>query len=254
LAVIPRVLHHIWIGPDPLPPEHRPWVQSWKRHHPDWELRLWTEDDLPEDPIRPEVLERLRAPVERADILRLEILYRHGGVYVDTDLECLRPIDPLLDGERFVGVAVKPGRMTNTVIASVPGHPVLERALRELEPMDVYWTTWAPRSIKESAGPPLLRRVTAGHPDVTLLDPPAFFPSTDEERERAYGVHHLARVWHNATQLRSAMLMAERRLEATRAELEKERRRHAATQRRLEKALSGRPRLRDRLRLSRGSS
>ena len=146
-------------------------------------------------------------------------------------------------------------------MASVPGHPLLERALRELEPMDVYWTTWAPHSIKESAGPPLLRRLARDYPDVTLLDPPVFFPSTDEEREHAYGMHHMARVWHNATQLRSAMLQAERRLEATRAELEKERRRHAATEkrmakleRRLEEARAGRPRLRDRLRLSRGSS
>jgi mannosyltransferase OCH1-like enzyme len=259
-ANIPRIIHQIWLGPDPLPSDHRPWIASWKRHHPDWEHRFWTEEDLPADPIRPEVLERLRAPVERADILRLEILYRHGGVYADTDLECLRAIDPLLDGERFVGVSIKPGRMTNTLIASAPGHPLLDRALRELQPMQVYWTTWAPRSIKESAGPPLLRRLVGDYPDVKVLEPPVFFPATPEERAQASGVHHMARVWHNATQLRAAMLQAERRLEVAKAELEKERRRHAATQRqmaklarRLEEARRARPRLRDRLGLPRRS-
>jgi len=222
-------------------------METWKRHHPGWEVRLWTEEDLPADPIRPEVLERLRAPVERADILRLEILYRHGGLYVDTDLECLRPIDRLLEGERFVGVCVKPGRMTNTLIASVPAHPLLEEALRELQPLQVYWTTWAERSIKESAGPPLLRRLLPRHPDVKLLEPPLFFPADDAERVGAYGVHHMARGWHNATQLRAAMLQAERRVDGLKKELEKEPRRHAATQKRLDKALGGRPRLRDRL-------
>ena len=73
---VPRIIHQIWIGPEPLPEPHRAWIESWRGHHPGWEHRLWTEDDLPEDPIRPEILERLRAPVERADILRLEILFR----------------------------------------------------------------------------------------------------------------------------------------------------------------------------------
>jgi mannosyltransferase OCH1-like enzyme len=238
--VIPRVIHQIWIGPDPLPEDHRRWIETWRSNHPSWEHRLWTEENLPQDPIRPEILERLRAPVERADILRLEILYRHGGIYVDADVECLRPVDPVLEGEDFVGVCLKPGRATNTFIASVPEHPLLERALKEAQPMDVYWTlSAAPDALKEVAGPPLLRRLLRDYPDVKLLDPPVFFPATPEERERAIGVHHLARTWHNVPALRAAMEQAERRLEETRRELEKERRRHAATKKRLAKAEGG---------------
>lgn len=237
--MIPRILHQIWIGPDPLPDDQLPYIKSWKRHHPGWEHILWTEENLPQDPIRPEILERLRAPVERADILRLEILLRYGGVYLDTDLECLRPLDDVIADQRFVAVCVKPGRVTNTAIASVPGHPLLERALRELEPMEVYWTAWATRSVKEAAGPPFLARLVSDYPDVKLLEPGVFFPSTPEELERAIAVHHMARTWHNATTLRAAMLRAEQRLEEARAELERERRRHAATQKRLAK-LEGR--------------
>jgi hypothetical protein len=237
--VIPRILHFIWIGPDPLPADQKPWIESWRRHHPDWEYRLWTEENLPEDPIRPEILERLRAPVERADILRLEILYRYGGVYLDTDLECMRPLEDVLRDEEFVGVCVKPGRITNTFIASVPGHPLLERALREVRPMEVYWTNTSER-LKEVAGPLLLERLVAEHPhDVKLLEPPVFFPSTPEERERAVAVHHMARTWHNTTTLRAAMLRAEKRLERTKAKLAQEEQRHAATKARLAK-LEGR--------------
>lgn len=230
--MIPKVFHHIWLGPDPLPKDHRPWIQSWKKHHRDWEFTLWTEENLPEDPIRPEILERLRAPVERADILRLEILYRYGGVYLDTDLECVRPIDPVLEGEEFVGVCHKPGRITNTAIAAAPQHPLLEQALGEVRPMDMYWTSASER-LKEVAGPLLLQRILADYPDVKLLEPRMFFPDTEEQRAEAIAIHHMARVWHNTTTLRAAMLRAERRWERVKAKLAEEERAHKATKLRL---------------------
>src|SRR3954451_23328274 len=236
--MIPKTFHHIWLGPDPLPKEHGPWIETWKRHHPDWEFTLWTEENLPEDPIRPEVVERLRAPVERADILRLELLYRYGGVYLDTDLECLRPLDPELEGEEFVGVCHKPGRITNTAIAAAPAHPLLERALDEVYPMEMYWTSASER-LKEVAGPLLLERIVVDYPEVKLLDPPVFFPATPEERSDAIAVHHMARVWHNTTTLRAAMLRAEKRLERTKEKLAQEERAHAETKKQLAK-LEGR--------------
>jgi hypothetical protein len=232
---VARTIHQIWLGPDPFPDLHRPWIDSWRQHHPGWEHRLWTEDDLPEDPVRPEVLDRLRAPVERADILRFEILFRYGGVYADTDLECLRPVDDLLEGEEFVAVCLKPGRVTNTFIAAAAGHQLLERALRELRPMDVYWTAAASESIKEGAGPPFLRRLVAGDPGVKLLEPPLFFPSTPEEQELAVAVHHMERSWHNATAMQAAIDQAERRLALANEQIAREQHSHAATRKRLER-------------------
>src|SRR5947209_2921327 len=86
---IPLILHRIWVGPDPLPEEFVAYGESWARHHPGWEQRLWTEDDLPE--IRwDEIRDRRRVPAERANLLRYELLLDFGCVYVDADLECLR--------------------------------------------------------------------------------------------------------------------------------------------------------------------
>jgi hypothetical protein len=98
--------------------------------------------------------------------------------------------------------------------------------------METYWTNSSER-LKEVAGPLLLERLVPGHPDIKLLEPPLFFPSTPEEREGAIAVHHMARVWHNTTTLRAAMLRAEKRLEKTKARLEEERRAHAETSERL---------------------
>ncbi len=77
--MIPRVIHQIWLGGKPLPREYEGYQRTWTKHNPGWELRPWTENDLPGDLRRPEAAERLRAPAERADILRLEILWREAG-------------------------------------------------------------------------------------------------------------------------------------------------------------------------------
>ena len=81
--LIPRIFHQIWLGPDPLPERCARYQQTWLDHHPDWKLRFWTEENLPTPLRRPEAAERLRAPAERSDILRLELLWHFGGVYVD---------------------------------------------------------------------------------------------------------------------------------------------------------------------------
>ena len=205
---------------------------------------MWTEETLPDDPIRPEVLERLRSPIERSDILRLDVLYREGGVYVDTDLECLRSFDDLIGVEEFVGTCFKPGRVTNTFIASAPGHPLLERALRELRPREFHGFD------KQVAGPPFLAKLVADCPELTLLEPPLLFPSTPEERERAFALHHMSRSWKDAEGLRKSMIRAEERLEKAKDKLEEERRRHAITRQRLaELEKDGRARRADRGRI-----
>ena len=107
---IPRIFHQIWVGSNPFPEEYEALQESWRTHNPDWELRFWRDDNLPEGLTRPEVYDTSRTPWERADLLRLEVVKLYGGVHVDADFECLRPIDPLLEDsiEFFIGYR-KPG-------------------------------------------------------------------------------------------------------------------------------------------------
>src|SRR5262245_37093593 len=94
---IPRLFHQVWVGPKPFPAEFEAYSETWLERHPGWELQLWTEENLPQGLRRPEAYERLRSPVERCDILRFELLWRFGGVYVDCDFECLRSLEPLIE-------------------------------------------------------------------------------------------------------------------------------------------------------------
>src|SRR4051794_22782741 len=116
--MIPRLLHQIWLGPDAWPEEAEVRRRTWIDHHPEWEHHLWTEETVPSG-LRAEVYQRLRNPSERSDLLRLELLWRIGGVYVDTDVECLRPIGSLLD-DRGVLVGEEHGRVSAAILGAVP--------------------------------------------------------------------------------------------------------------------------------------
>ena len=225
---IPRVFHHIWVGPDPLPLEFEANRASWQTHHPEWEFRLWSEGNLPADLRTPAVYERDRRPVERADILRLEVLWKLGGVYVDIDMECLRPLDRLVENVDFFGTEIKPGRITNTVLGAAPRHPILDRALRDLRPQEA-----GARFDKASSGPLFLAAVVRHYPRITTYPRELFYPMTAQERANAYAVHHAARTWKDAEDWRDVTLRLESRLADAEQELERERREHLETKRQL---------------------
>jgi hypothetical protein len=206
--LIPRIFHQIWVGPDPLPNEYAVYQQTWLEHHPGWELRLWTEENIPEGLRRPEVYERLRAPAERANILRLELLARFGGVYVDTDFESLRSIEPLVeDAELFITLA-KPGRVNNALMGSVPNHPIVDEAINQIRPVEFFGHD------KARTGTRFLDGLLIDRSGVTLLDAELFYPETEAARQRAYALHRKARSWKDPDQLRIDLERAERKIQS----------------------------------------
>jgi len=203
---IPRVFHQIWVGSAPFPEEYLRYQQTWLEHHPGWRLELWTEESLPDDLVRKEAYERLRQPAERSDIVRLELLERHGGIYLDADFECRRSLEPLLADVEFFVAELKPSRVNNAIIGSVPHHPLLQRAIREVRPRE----TWGLVD-KAGTGPVFLNRLIGDFPDVTVFDWPLFYPRTPDEENAAYAVHKHARSWQDAEGFRKHAEKLERR-------------------------------------------
>lgn len=209
--MIPRVFHQIWLGEADFP--YAAERQTWIDLHPDWEHRLWTEAEMPGDLELAEAANLLRQPAERADILRLELLSRHGGVYIDADFECLKPIDPLLDGVScFLGL-LDSGRVSNAVIGCVPGHPLLARAMAEVRPRRTYGPV-----DREGTGPLLIERIRRDF-EVTLFEPNVFYATEREVAEYAW--HLSAKSWKDEAGLREDVA----RLERERAQLRKQLRR-----------------------------
>jgi mannosyltransferase OCH1-like enzyme len=245
------MFHQIWLGDSPFPKEYRDYQKSWLRHNSGWELRMWTEADLPDDLERREIYERLRQPAERSDMLRLELLKRHGGVYLDSDFECRRPLAPLLDGVEFFVADLKPNRVNNAIIGAVPGHRILERAIAELRPRQ----TWGIVD-KEGTGPLFLNRLLADETGVTVFGWELFYPRTPDEERDAVAIHHHARSWQDADGLRRYSEKLEARWARAQDEitrLTKERDEAQAKAGELAATLRGERRARWRQRLGRGA-
>jgi inositol phosphorylceramide mannosyltransferase catalytic subunit len=128
---IPRIFHSVWLGPSPLPERERLWIEGWKDMHPGWEHLLWTDHYLP--PLRrPDLFAAGKNWAQKSDVLRFELMAGIGGVYLDTDMECLQNIEPLLDESRaFLGFE-KPGRIAQGIIGAEPGHPFFESVMSAL--------------------------------------------------------------------------------------------------------------------------
>ena len=111
--------------------------QTWKELHPDWEMREWGEE-LPalvnhDLYIRATELCPGFEGQLRSDVARLEILYQHGGVYIDTDFQAIRPIDGLLEGlDCFAAWERQDTVANNAILGCTPGHPFIKRLIEAL--------------------------------------------------------------------------------------------------------------------------
>jgi Glycosyltransferase sugar-binding region containing DXD motif/Galactosyltransferase len=138
-ASIPPVLHHIWLGRRPIPVHLQRYRESWLRHHPAWERKLWTEDNL--GPLTNQrQFDAARTPAQKSHVARYEILHREGGVYVDFDMECLRPLDGFLPGLTGFAAAEDDAAVGIAILGAAPGDAVLGRVIALLGTADLEGT------------------------------------------------------------------------------------------------------------------
>lgn len=133
---IPRIIHQIWLGNSKIPQQYLYYHQTWQKLHPHWEIKIWTDADLNKFPQHiTDLISDSRSFAEKADILRLEILKKFGGIYVDMDTLALLPIDETISGYNFVAATAATDssfEITNSLIASTPNHPILNIAISYL--------------------------------------------------------------------------------------------------------------------------
>jgi hypothetical protein len=170
---IPKVLHRIWLGGRPLPDEFVRFGATWLRLNPDWQLRTWTEENLPELVNR---VEYDAAPkvAFKADILRYELLWRYGGVYIDTDFDALKPLGDLFDDINAFFADEGPNTPSIGILGCIPGDPFYRHLIEVL-----------PRSYREHPG------------DVHKTGPPFFAREIDRFFGADRYIRNLGRVWEH---------------------------------------------------------
>lgn len=103
--IIPKTIHYMWLGGRPLPDKLERCIDSWKKYCPDYEIIRWDESnyDVHKNKFVAQAYDNKRYGFV-PDYARVEILYKYGGLYMDTDVELIRNLDELLYQEAFCSV------------------------------------------------------------------------------------------------------------------------------------------------------
>ena len=129
--MIPKVIHYCWFGRNPLPELAIKCIESWKKYFPDYEIIEWNEDNFDVN-IIPYTQEAYKAKKYAfvSDYARFWILYNHGGVYFDTDVEVIKSFDKIISDGPFMGfeqpteqgkAILKKGEFNNDSFGVAPG-------------------------------------------------------------------------------------------------------------------------------------
>ncbi|MGN0798564.1 MAG: glycosyltransferase family 32 protein [Christensenellales bacterium] len=102
--MIPKVIHYVWVGGNPLTPLAEKCIKSWKAYCPDYEIKRWDESnfDINENVFCKEAYENKKWAFV-SDYIRLKVLYEEGGIYMDSDVEVTKSLDDFLKHKAFSG-------------------------------------------------------------------------------------------------------------------------------------------------------
>lgn len=199
---IPRIFHRVWLGGKPMPEPFFRWGETWRGRHPNWIMKLWTENSVA-GLSNADLLPRCSSLAQRADIARYEILMREGGVYIDTDMECLGNIEPLIEGVDIFACWQKPGLLSNAIFGGTPGNEVFTELFKRSR-TDFKRDPW------NAMGPPFFTPIALNHSDVRIFNRKTFIPYTRAEYEKfprhpmgitdpppeSYAINHRSSVWY----------------------------------------------------------
>ena len=179
--MIPKIIHQIWIGNNNEPTK---FMNTWKNKNPEFEYIKWNEEELKNRNIRLECLNRVNEIEEmcgKADIIRWELLYKYGGIFLDADSICIEPIDDeLMKMKSFLvweNERVRKDLLAVGIMAFPPNHDIPKRAIEyiknnEVSKLKTYKRPW------QNTGPVLLTNLynSGNYKDVTILPSYTFLP------------------------------------------------------------------------------
>ena len=129
---IPKVIHYCWFGKGEMPKLAKKCIKSWKKYCPDYEIICWNEEnfDLTQNRYMKEAYEAGKWAFV-SDVARLIIIYENGGIYLDTDVELIKPIDNLLEGKGFMGFDEKGIVATGLGFGAEKGNEIVGEFLKD---------------------------------------------------------------------------------------------------------------------------
>lgn len=131
--MIPKVIHYCWFGHGEMSPMMKKCMKSWKKYCPDYKIIEWNEDnfDINSSDWTKEAYEAKKYAFV-ADYVRLDVLYKYGGIYIDTDQELIKPLDPFIMHGAFLGF-MEPTSVNTGLMGAEKEHPIINQLYRYYE-------------------------------------------------------------------------------------------------------------------------
>lgn len=131
---IPKIIHYCWFGNGQIPSENLKYMESWKKHCPDYEIRLWNESnyDVTKNQYMKQAYDKKKWAFV-SDYARIDIVHKYGGIYLDCDVELLRPLDDFLYVDMYCGFEEYKYINLGLGYGAVAGHPYLSSLLEYYE-------------------------------------------------------------------------------------------------------------------------
>lgn len=198
---IPKIIHYCWFGEGPLPKHAQKCLQSWSIFAPDYTIMRWDEQnfDVNFTPFTQAAHEAKKYAFV-SDVARLHVVYQHGGIYLDVDVELLKPMDELLAYDAFFAFESAEFIATGLGFGSVKQLPLLKQLLenyehsdfkQELEEDKLVPCPQRDRSVFESFGV-VFNGKTQTHHEVIFLEPSSFNPKSPQTGKLSINMHTLA--------------------------------------------------------------
>lgn len=206
--MIPKIIHYCWVGRGPHPQLMQKCLESWKEILPEYEIMVWDEDsfDISNNRFTAEAYQARKFAFV-SDYVRLYALFHHGGIYMDTDVEILKPIDSFLHHRLFSGFESSGGVPTG-LIGAEKGHPWLKELLAYYDDRSFFLPSGemdlTPNviPITESAvahGLLLNNQLQVLEGDIAFYPSDYFCPPQGRNRHRltanSHAIHHFAGSW-----------------------------------------------------------
>ena len=179
--VIPKIIHQLWIGLKPRPSK---FMATWKEKHPDYEYIMWNEEEIRNRGLQLECGSKINSIEEingKADIIRWEILYHYGGLFIDADSICIEPCNYLMEQHKpFCGYEnenARQGLVATGTMAFPKNHPLTRAAIDYIKANEVSRSKTGKMAWR-TVGPELLTKLlqTNLFPDVVIYPSYYFLP------------------------------------------------------------------------------
>lgn len=133
--MIPKTIHYCWFGRNPKPKLAEKCIKSWIKHCPDYEIIEWNEDNYDLDSAPRYVRQAYDAKKWAfvTDYVRLQVVYEHGGIYMDTDVELMKSLDALLQYGAYFGFEDDAYIATGLGFGAEKGAPILKELMDDYQ-------------------------------------------------------------------------------------------------------------------------